>query len=151
MFWYERFREQRSSYHHLQVLILYKSTMESMVQEKCLPWWRHHMETFSALLALCVGNSAVTSEFLSQRPVTRSFDVFFYLRLNKHLSKQSRRRWFETPLHLSWRHCNNSIHHQYTVNGETIRLILHRCLTMSCMVIIQSLNSVKWIFEYTHL
>ena len=35
------------------------------------------METFSALLALCAGNSLVTGEFPAQRPVTRSFDVFF--------------------------------------------------------------------------
>ena len=41
------------------------------------------METFSALLALWAGNSPVYGEFLSQRPVTRSFDVFFDLRLNK--------------------------------------------------------------------
>ena len=61
------------------------------------------METFSALLALCEGNSPVTGEFLSQRPVTRSFDVFFVLRLNKRLSKPSRRRWFSCLL---WRHCN---------------------------------------------
>ena len=40
------------------------------------------METFSALLAICVGNSPVPSEFPTQRPVTRSFDVFFDLRLN---------------------------------------------------------------------
>ena len=40
-------------------------------------WWRHQMETFSALLALCAGNSSVTGEFPSQRPVVRSFDVFF--------------------------------------------------------------------------
>ena len=53
-------------------------------------WWRHQMETFSALLALCAGNSLVTSELSSQRPVTWSFDVFFYLRLNKLLSKQPR-------------------------------------------------------------
>ena len=38
-------------------------------------WWRHQMETFSALLALCVGNSPVTGEFPAQKPVTRSFDV----------------------------------------------------------------------------
>ena len=44
------------------------------------------METFSALLALCAGNSPVTGEFPSQRPVMRSFDVFFDLRLNKRLS-----------------------------------------------------------------
>ena len=37
--------------------------------------------------------------FPSQRPVTRSFDVFFDLCLNKCLKKQSRCRWFETPLH----------------------------------------------------
>ena len=39
------------------------------------------METFSVLLAICVGNSLITSEFPSQRPVTQSFDVFFDLRL----------------------------------------------------------------------
>ena len=42
------------------------------------------METFSALLAICAGN-----EFPAQRPVTRNFDVFFDLRLDKQLSKQS--------------------------------------------------------------
>ena len=60
-------------------------------------WWRHQMETFSALLALCAGNSPVTGEFPTQRPVTRSFDVFFDLWLNKGLSKQSWGWWFETP------------------------------------------------------
>ena len=39
------------------------------------PWWRHQMKTFSALLALCAGNSPVPGEFPAQRPVTRSFDV----------------------------------------------------------------------------
>ena len=48
----------------------------------------------------------VTDEFPSQRPVKRSFDIFFDLCLNKQLSKQSRRRWFETPLCSLWRHCN---------------------------------------------
>ena len=38
------------------------------------------METFSALLDLCAGNSPVTGEFPAQRLVTRSFDVFFDLR-----------------------------------------------------------------------
>ena len=41
------------------------------------------METVSALLALCQGNPPVTGEFPSQRPVTRSFDVFFDFRLKK--------------------------------------------------------------------
>ena len=45
------------------------------------------METFSALLAIDAGNSPVSGEFPAQRPVMRSFDVFFDLRLNKRLSK----------------------------------------------------------------
>ena len=52
-------------------------------------WWRLQMETFSALLAICAGNSPVPGEFPTQRPVTRNFGVFFDLRLNKWLSKQS--------------------------------------------------------------
>ena len=59
----------------------------------CHTWWRHQMETFSALLAICAGNSPVTGEFHAQMPVTRSFDAFFDMCLNKCLS----------PL---WCHCN---------------------------------------------
>ena len=72
-------------------------------------WWRHQVETFSALLALCAGGgggSPVPCEFPAQRPVTRSFDVFFDLCPNKRLSKHSRGWWFETLLCSLWRHCN---------------------------------------------
>ena len=62
---------------------------------------------FSALLALCVGTSPVISEFPSQRPVMRSFDVFFDLRLNKQLSKQSWGWLFEKPSRSLWCHCND--------------------------------------------
>ena len=48
-----------------------------------------------------------TGEFPAQRPVTRSFDVFFDLRLNKQLSKQSWGWWSETPSWSLWRHCND--------------------------------------------
>ena len=54
--------------------------------------------------------SSVASEFRSQRPVTRSFDVFFDLHLNKRLSKQSIPRWFEMPSRSLWRHCNEGLH-----------------------------------------
>ena len=37
------------------------------------------METFSALPALCAGNSPIPGEFPTQRPVARNFDVFFDL------------------------------------------------------------------------
>ena len=39
-------------------------------------WWRQQMKIFSELLPLCSGKSPVTNEFSSQRPMTRSFDVF---------------------------------------------------------------------------
>ena len=66
-------------------------------------WWRHQMETFSALLAICAGG------FPAQRPVTQSFDVFFHLRLNKRLRKQSWGWWFETLSRPLWRHCNGKV------------------------------------------
>ena len=55
-----------------------------------LSWWRHQMEIFSALLALCERDPPVTGGCPSQRPVAWIFDVFFDLRLNKGLSKPSR-------------------------------------------------------------
>ena len=54
---------------------------------------------------LC-GEFTGPGEFPTQRPVTRSFHVFFDLRLNKRLSKQSRGWWFETLSHPLWRHRN---------------------------------------------
>ena len=64
--------------------------------------WRYQMETFSASLAIC----AVTGEFPAQRPVTQSFDVFFDLRLDEGLSKQSWGWWFEAPSRPLWHHIN---------------------------------------------
>ena len=33
------------------------SLKTSILSVKCMPWWRHQMERFSALLVLCAGNS----------------------------------------------------------------------------------------------
>ena len=60
------------------------------------------METFSVLLAIYAGNSPVPGEFPAQRPVTRSFDVYFDLRPNKQLSKQSWGWWFDTLIMTSF-------------------------------------------------
>ena len=65
--------------------------------------WLTESNTYTS----CAGNSPVTGGFPTQRPVTRSFDIFFDLRLNKRLSKQCWGWWFETlsrPLKL---HCND--------------------------------------------
>ena len=85
------------------------------------------METFSALLALCVGNSPVTSEFPTQWPMARNFDVFFDLRLNKRLSKQSRRRWFEPPSPPLWRHYNERCLHNLYDAPPSLMLTQFNC------------------------
>ena len=69
-------------------------------------WWRHQMETFSALLAIGSGNSPITGECPAQGLMTRIFHVFFDLRLNKRVSKQWWGCWFEMPSRPLWRHCN---------------------------------------------
>ena len=56
---------------------------------------------------LC-GEFTGPGEFPTQRPVTRSFDVFFDLRLNKRLSKQPWGWWFETPSWSLWCQCNGT-------------------------------------------
>ena len=97
--------------------------------------YRNGMETPSTSWAFCDGNTPVTDdimtssngnifrvtghlcgeftgpgEFSAQRPVTRSFDVFFDLRLNKRLSKQPWGWWFETPSWSLWCQCNEFPH-----------------------------------------
>ena len=59
---------------HLETNEIQSSSVFSIM---VMTWWSHQMETFSALLALSACNSPITGVFPSQRPVTRSFDVFF--------------------------------------------------------------------------
>ena len=106
-------------------------------------WWRHQMETYSALLALCARNSPVTGEFPSQRPVTRSFDDFFDQLLNKQLSEKTRRRWFETLKRSLWRHCVEPSRYTQQVEGSMDLLIAVTFLT--CYVC-----SVECPFNKTH-
>ena len=93
-------------------------------------WWRHQMETFSALLTICAGNSPVPGEFPAQRPVTRSFDVsLICARINGWVDNSEagdlrrhrvhydvivmyttgtvtqRSRWLEDAMRI-WHHCN---------------------------------------------
>ena len=81
-------------------------------------WWRHQMETFSALLVLCEENPPVTGGFPSLRPVTRSFGVLLDLRLKKRMSKLSRPRWFPMPSRPLWRHCNGNVAVQQCCAGS---------------------------------
>ena len=80
----------------------------------------------STLLAFCAWNSPMTGEFPAQTPVTRSFDVFFDLRLNRQLRKQWRRWWFETLSPSLWRHCKDCFsdlfYRIYINNMKTVSL-----------------------------
>ena len=89
-------------------------------------WWRHQMEAFPAILGICAGNSPVTGEFPAQRPVTRSFDGIFDLRLNKR-QEIIMRLVIETPSHPLWRQCN--VTKRY---GQTRVLHTHSCCSIAC-------------------
>ena len=75
-----------------------------------------------------------TGEFPSQRTVTRSFDVFFDLRLNKRLSKQSWGWWFETPSYSLWRHCNVSVTRGLVTNNAKSALPLLKAWESICIL-----------------
>ena len=74
-------------YVHYDAMTWKRFSTSLAIREGPDTWRRHQMETFSAQLAICAGNSPFPGEFPTQMPVTRSFDVSFDLRLNKRLSK----------------------------------------------------------------
>ena len=77
---------------------------------------------------LC-GEFTGPGEFPTQRPVTRSFDVFFNLRLNKRLSKQPWGWWFETLSRPLWRHCNEfKIMWHVITDANKWQLVIYRRL-----------------------
>ena len=65
-----------------------------LLSRRRLKWWRHEMQTFHALPAICAGNSQGTIEFPAKGQWRGVLRVFFDLRLNKRLSKQSWGLWF---------------------------------------------------------
>ena len=107
--------------------------------------WRHEMETFSALLA----DSPVPGEFPTQRPVTRSFDVFYDLRLNKRLSKQSWGWWFEMPSRPLWRHLNvtdyqlNRSHTSFWFDS-ILQFFIHKSLECAFLSLISFVKANIW-------
>ena len=104
-----------------------------------ITWWRHQMEPFSASLALCAGNSPVSGEFPAQRPVTRSFDVFFDVRVNKRLSKQSWGWWFEMLSRSLWRHRTQEMRKYRNAGYSPVVLISFRIAPLA------SEHSYRWL------
>ena len=96
-------------YYRVQCDAVKTRSLLSKIAVRVRSWWRHQMETFSALLAICAGNSLVPGQFPTQRPVMWSFDAFFHLLPNKRLGKHCWGWRFETPSRPLWRHCNGCI------------------------------------------
>ena len=96
------------------------------------PWWRHQMETFSTLLAICaVHRSPVNSLHKGQWRGALLF--FFDLRLNKRLSKQSWGWWFETLSRPLWRRCNER---RVTFTAVELMEWMHYCIPLFCKDIV---------------
>ena len=119
-------------------------TRQTFIEGLTGTWWRHQMETFSALLAICAGNSPVPGEFPAQRPVTRSFDVFFDLRLNKRLSKQSWGWWSETLSRPLWRHRNVNVRIRLVERSGTRQRRVQIIKVISCKAPIPHLGPLYW-------
>ena len=75
------FRVTPQTWENYRITRVCDITLRNMDKQITWSWWHHQMETFSVLLAICVGNSPVTGEFPAQRPVTRNFGIFFDMRL----------------------------------------------------------------------
>ena len=108
--------------------------------------WRHKTESFYALLALCAGEFTGDVRGIHRSPVNcphkgpvkRSCDVFFDLRLNKQLRKQSWGWWFETPSPPLWRHSN------VTLSCLMKNRVLSDCIATESVCIDMSMFSLYW-------
>ena len=119
-----KFPNQLNSTKYMNGCALFQTSPEPMWIHWCLKalsqntWLNHARRNPTTMMTSSNGNIfRVTGplcreftghgEFPTQRPVTRSFDIFFDLRLNKRLSKQPWGWWFETPSWSLWRQCND--------------------------------------------
>ena len=100
-----------------------------------LAWWRHHIELFFVLLAFCEGSrrSPTDSPHKGQSRGSLMFSLICTC-LSIRLSKQLRRRWFETLSRSLWRRCNreNNCTYQYgRIRGSTNLVIRISCIVLS--------------------
>ena len=141
------FEDLRLVLHGVTVVVLlfkFRSPQRGLLYTR----WPHQMETFSALLAICAGNSPVTGDFPAQRPVTRSFDVFFDLRLNIQLSKQ----WWDV-----YQRCWNSknsdtslILYHFFRHGLNVYLTVTHCLNR-CIIHVLHTSSYNCQIFYNYM
>ena len=136
---------------HARLRVEYFTAYAACIQCFDRTWWRNQMEAFSALLALCAGKSPMTGKFPAQRPVTRSFDVFFHLCLNKWLSKQTWDWWFVTQSRSLWSHCNDmsaeyvicyvSLCYDYNISSKWI-CVIHFLISFRDALLTDAIQSI---------
>ena len=99
---------------------------------------------------LC-GEFTGPGEFPAQRSVTRSFDVFFDLRLNEWMSKQPWGWWFETLSWSLWCHCNVDTLEQPSVGNFSLKngsiYIIGHFVSASICLNDSSIYRSKWYRE----
>ena len=122
-------------------------------QPMCNSRWRHQMETFTALLAVCVGNSPVIGEFPAQRPMTRSVDVLFHLCLNKRLSKQSW-GWYFLRRHRAHYDVIVMLYstgwYRFVARWKVFLLTTSSCVTQNAQIIV-SVTRIRWeLWKWCH-
>ena len=61
--------------------VVLSSSLVSLIDSSISSWWRHQMETFSALLALCAGNSPVTGTVMLHEYFTDTRTITWYFQL----------------------------------------------------------------------
>ena len=105
-----------------------------------IAWWRQQMEKKILVSGHFCGEFTGHWWIPDTKPVLRSFGVFFHLRLNKRLSKQTSGRWFETPSHPLWCQLHGIFHERNLCWCEfvTVDTIPRRsCSDLMCFLIIQ--------------
>ena len=125
-------------YQHIEAKWMRRWTKPSLVHAMMTSWNGNNFR----VTGLCAGNSLVTGEFPSRGPMTRNFDVFFALSLNKRLSKQSWGWWFKTPSRSLWPHCNAMGRHVFIVKP------LPQPMLICCKMFLWEQPSLKFGWKY---
>ena len=98
------------------------------------------METVSALLAICAGNSPVSGEFPAQRPVTRALMFsLIYARINSWVNNRKAGDLRRHPTHCDVIVMHRSLQYQKHVNCDICRIITRIWSKPSCYSILWSL------------
>ena len=102
--------------------ILHTKISQTSIDHDDVIKWRHFPRNWPFVWGIRPVNSP------HKWPVTRSFDVFFDLRLNKRFSKPSWGWWFETLSRPLWRHRNGYMGHSFIWNNG-MRLLIHAIIS----------------------